>query len=86
MDSIKPDPKYISIQVAATNHTDAGIEVVSETADPTHFSVYLRNFDGLAEHVVDFSCTRHRAMARSSALLAAAKLSMEHFIPIERLL
>jgi len=79
--------EYQSIQVAATSHSSCDIHVVEEQHPlKTHYSVYLRDKDGLCEHVEDFSCdhTLHQqAMARMQAVYLAANLSMQHQVPIE---
>lgn len=66
------------IIVAATIINGAGARRVS-LADPkkTNISVYLGNSDTSLEWVADYS-----ANAFNPALVAAAKLSMKHGVPI----
>ena len=81
-----PNP-VVSIQVQTTVLTGAGVEVVSYTSNTaTHWSLYLRRKDGMCEWVKDLeingapnSSTRY-----GDAMIAAAKLSMEHKAFIEQ--
>lgn len=80
------DNPYVSIQVAATCHDPGDIFVVdSDAPHATHWSVYLRTADGLAEWQKDFPIKGAPNMARTSATLYAAKLSQRHFIPLEKI-
>lgn len=79
--------KYQSIQVAATAHGDGDIHVCEEcSSEKTHYSVYLRDSEGLVEHVEDFAAGEDlysQALARVLAFNKAAHLSMQHQVPIE---
>lgn len=80
----KPEPKVASIQVAATRQSADRFEVVGENAiDRTHWSVYLRDKEGLVTHVEDYKISGFGGPARADALQHAAALSMEHQVPIE---
>ena len=73
-----------SIQVAATRQSDNGFEVVGENdVGRTHWSVYLRDEEGLVTHVEDYKISGFGGPARADALQHAAALSMEHQVPVE---
>lgn len=84
---VSPHAAYQSIQVAATAHSKDDIHVCEEASpDKTHYSVYLRTGEGLAEHVEDFAAGESlysQALARVLAFNKAAHLSMQHGVPIE---
>lgn len=83
---VELDDKYISIQVAATVEDEHGVFVVDSTEPTiTNWSVYLRTASGLAEWQKDFPCKSAPSMARTSAILYAAKLSQKYFIPLEKI-
>lgn len=73
-----------SIQVQTTKLSGAGVEVVP-IADSrrTHWSLYLRNEKGEAEWVKDYPIIGDISTTFTRALVEAAKLSMEHQVPIE---
>lgn len=76
----------VSIQVAATHKDEVSVEVVSQaSATVNHYSVYTRNADGTVDIVEDYACFGPGICsgARDNAILHAAKLSMEHHVPIE---
>lgn len=73
-----------SIQVAATRRNDDGFEVVGENdVGRTHWSVYLRDEEGLVTHVEDYKISGFGGPARAEALQHAAGLSIQHQVPIE---
>lgn len=80
-----------SIQVQTTRLTGAGATTVSylkklnDNERPTNWSIYLRDEDGTVEWVEDLNY-EHANPARSYAvaMVEAAKLSMHHQVPIER--
>lgn len=80
-----------SIQVQTTRLTGAGVQTVSflnkldVNERPTNWSIYLRDEDGTVEWVQDLSY-EHTNPARgyATAMVEAAKLSMHHQVPIER--
>ena len=81
-----PNP-VVSIQVQTTRLTGGGVEVVSYTSNSaTHWSLYLRRKDGMCEWVKDLEIkTQPSASTRyGDAMIAAAKLSMEHKAFIEK--
>ncbi|AUV61849.1 hypothetical protein HWB52_gp34 [Pseudomonas phage Littlefix] len=85
-----PNNKIVSIHVQTTRLTGAGVEVISyrDKGDKaTHWSIYLRKADGSVVWVSDIPIgTGHRANNYySEAVLAAAKLSMEHKAFIEQI-
>jgi hypothetical protein len=74
-----------SVQVAPVKVDGKDVQVVeSSDSSATHWSVYLRGDDGLARWQADFEIKNSHALARTSALLKSAALSMEHAIPIEK--
>lgn len=74
-----------SIQVQTTKLTGAGVEVVP-MADSrrTHWSLYLRDDKGEARWVKDFPISGDTSTSFTRALVEAAKMSMEHKVPIEQ--
>lgn len=82
------DPNHVvSIQVQTTFLTGAGVEVVSYTSNKaTHWSLYLRRKDGMCEWVKDLEIkdTPSSNTRYGDAMIAAAKLSMEHSAYIEQ--
>ena len=73
-----------SIQVAATRQSDNGFEVVGENdLGRTHWSVYLRDEEGLVTHVEDYKISGFGGPACADALQHAAGLSIQHQVPIE---
>lgn len=73
-----------SIQVAATRQSDNGFEVVGENdVGRTHWSVYLRDEEGLVTHVEDYKISGLGGPARADAMQHAAGLSIQHQVPIE---
>lgn len=82
MSATLPDPKSIvAIQLTATRINGGGVEMTS-LADPnrTHLSLYFRYNDGSAEWLRDLP-----VQDVGPALTAAAKLSMQYQVPIERM-
>lgn len=76
--------EYFSVQVCPTYNDGEDVEQVPEGDErTTHWSVYLRSREGLVTWQKDFSCKEYEEMAKTLAILYAAKLSREHFIPIE---
>lgn len=76
--------EYVSIQICPTYNDGEDVERVSVGDErATHWSVYLRNREGLVTWQKDFSCEEYDDMAKNLAILYAAKLSRTHFIPIE---
>lgn len=73
----KPVEEYVSIYICPTYKDGEDVERA------THWSVYLRNSEGLVTWQKDFSCEEYDEMTKTLAILYAAKLSREHFIPIE---
>jgi len=90
---VKKSPlKPVSVQVQTTVHDDHGVEVCDQSdMKATHWSVYLRGDHGMVEWMKDFKLNPdtkladNKGMARQSALVYAATLSMEHNIPIEKI-
>lgn len=76
----------VSIQVQTTRLTGGGVEVVSRhSADATHWSLYLRRANGLCEWQFDIYIHEGKSgTAWGEAMIAAAKLSMEHKAFIEK--
>lgn len=75
---------YASIQVQTTDQTGDSIEVCdSDSPRATHWSVYLRGKDGLAEWVADYPIRGKGALAKTSALLKAVELSQQYHAYIE---
>lgn len=80
-----------SIQVQTTRLTGAGVTTVSylkklnDNERPTNWSIYLRDEDHSVEWVMDLNY-EHANPSRSYAvaMVEAAKLSMHHQVPIER--
>lgn len=80
-----PNP-VVSIQVQTTFLTGAGVEVVSQSSKKaTHWSLYLRRKDGRCCWQFDIEIPTGKAgTAWGDAMIAAAKLSMEHSAYIEQ--
>lgn len=73
-----------SIQVQTTKLSGAGVEVVSQAdSRRTHWSLYLRDDKGEVQWVKDIIIGNSSANAFTQAMVEAAKLSMEHQVPIE---
>lgn len=79
------DNPVVAIDVQTTRLTGAGVETMPfRTAEQaTHWSIYLRRADGRNEWVTDFNIGHGKASdLYGTAVLAAAKLSMQHQVPI----
>lgn len=83
--SVKDNP-VVSIQVQTTKLTGAGVEVVSyKGTDATHWSLYLRTADGLAEWVEDIPLGDQKASNYyTQAMVHAAALSITYSAFIEQ--
>lgn len=83
--SVKDNP-VVSIQVQTTKLTGAGVEVVSyKGTDATHWSLYLRTADGLAEWVEDIPLGDQKASTYyTQAMVHAAALSITYSAFIEQ--
>lgn len=84
-----PDQQPVaSIQIQTTIHTEDAVEACgADNAEATHWSVYTRDAQGLATWVADYPIKSKNpgnvGTAKTSALVRAAKLSMEHLVFIE---
>lgn len=80
--------RVASVQVQTTIQTATDIHICAAADEAaTHWSVYLRDASGIASHVKDFEIKNKNpnnvGTAKTSALVRAASLSMEHQVPIE---